>query len=72
MNVGKDVPESQRRDFICMLMSFKILPPLILLKILSEARKYHLNLTVANQFIGQMEEEVKNAVFGSNGHAGFF
>ncbi|MDD3735472.1 MAG: ATP-binding protein, partial [Candidatus Pacebacteria bacterium] len=31
------------------------------------ARKYHLNLTVANQFIGQMEEEVKNAVFGNVG-----
>jgi hypothetical protein len=34
---------------------------------LSEARKYRLNLIVANQFIGQMEEEVKNAVFGNVG-----
>ena len=30
--------------------------------ILSEARKYHLNLTIAHQYIEQMEEEVKNAV----------
>ncbi|EKD85884.1 MAG: hypothetical protein ACD_37C00582G0004, partial [uncultured bacterium] len=36
-------------------------------QILSEARKYRLNLTVANQFIGQMEEEVKNAIFGNVG-----
>jgi len=36
-------------------------------QILSEARKYRLNLIVANQFIGQVEEEVKNAVFGNIG-----
>ncbi|HBD94699.1 MAG TPA: hypothetical protein DC057_11065, partial [Spirochaetia bacterium] len=35
--------------------------------ILSEARKYHLNLTVANQFVSQMDDEVKNAVFGNVG-----
>ena len=35
--------------------------------ILSEARKYKLNLTVANQFTSQMEDEVKNAVFGNVG-----
>lgn len=35
--------------------------------ILSEARKYHLNLTIAHQYIEQMEEEVKNAVFGNVG-----
>jgi hypothetical protein len=36
-------------------------------QILSEARKYRLNLNVANQFISQMEEEIKNAVFGNVG-----
>jgi energy-coupling factor transporter ATP-binding protein EcfA2 len=35
--------------------------------ILSEARKYHLNLTIAHQYVEQMEEEVKNAVFGNMG-----
>lgn len=35
--------------------------------ILSEARKYGLNLTVANQFISQMSPEVKDAVFGNVG-----
>lgn len=35
--------------------------------ILSEARKYHLNLTIAHQYIEQMEEEVRSAVFGNVG-----
>ena len=35
--------------------------------ILSEARKYALNLTVANQYIAQMEDGVKDAVFGNVG-----
>lgn len=35
--------------------------------ILSEARKYKLNLTIANQYIEQMEEEVRDAVFGNVG-----
>ncbi len=35
--------------------------------ILSEARKYGLNLTVANQYIGQMSETVRDAVFGNVG-----
>lgn len=35
--------------------------------ILSEARKYKLNLTIAHQYVEQMEEEVRNAVFGNAG-----
>ena len=35
--------------------------------ILSEARKYKLNLTVANQFIAQLSDDIKNAVFGNVG-----
>lgn len=35
--------------------------------ILSEARKYHLNLIIAHQYIAQMEEEVRDAVFGNVG-----
>ena len=35
--------------------------------ILSEARKYKLNLTIAHQYIEQMEEEVRDAVFGNVG-----
>lgn len=36
-------------------------------EILSEARKYKLNLTIAHQYVEQMEEEVRNAVFGNVG-----
>jgi type IV secretory pathway TraG/TraD family ATPase VirD4 len=35
--------------------------------ILSEARKYKLNLTIAHQYIEQMSEEVRAAVFGNVG-----
>ncbi len=35
--------------------------------ILSEARKYKLNLTIAHQYIEQMDEEVRDAVFGNVG-----
>jgi hypothetical protein len=35
--------------------------------ILSEARKYRLNLIVANQFVGQLSDEIKNAIFGNVG-----
>jgi hypothetical protein len=36
-------------------------------EILSEARKYHLNLTIAHQYVEQMEEQVRAAVFGNVG-----
>lgn len=40
--------------------------------ILSEARKYKLALTVANQFIAQMEEVIRDAVFGNMGTTAAF
>ncbi|MDO8510334.1 MAG: TraM recognition domain-containing protein, partial [bacterium] len=40
--------------------------------ILSEARKYKLALTVAHQFIGQLDENIKNAVFGNVGSLASF
>ncbi len=63
----QDVPEDQRRDFYLYVDEFQNFATPDFAQILSEARKYHLNLTVANQFIGQMEEEVKNAIFGNVG-----
>lgn len=62
-----DVPEDQRRDFFLYVDEFQNFATPDFAVILSEARKYHLGLTVANQFIGQMDEEVKNAVFGNVG-----
>jgi hypothetical protein len=63
----QDIPEDQRRDFFVYVDEFQNFATPDFAVILSEARKYHLALTVANQFIGQMEEEVKNAVFGNVG-----
>ncbi len=61
------IPEEKRRDFYLYVDEFQNFATPDFATILSEARKYHLNLTVANQFIGQVEEEVKNAVFGNVG-----
>lgn len=63
----QDIPESQRKDFYLYVDEFQNFATPDFAQILSEARKYRLNLCVANQFIGQMDEEVKNAVFGNVG-----
>lgn len=62
-----DVPEEQRRDFYLYVDEFQNFATPDFAQILSEARKYHLSLTVANQFIGQIDEEIKNAIFGNVG-----
>ena len=62
-----DTPEDERRDFFLYVDEFQNFATPDFAQILSEARKFRLNLCVANQFIGQMEEEVKNAVFGNVG-----
>ncbi|MFH1705315.1 MAG: DUF87 domain-containing protein [Patescibacteria group bacterium] len=63
----QDIPEEQRRNFYLYVDEFQNFATPDFAQILSEARKYHLNLAVANQFIGQIEEEVKNAIFGNTG-----
>ena len=63
----QDIPEEQRRPFYLYVDEFQNFATSDFAVILSEARKYKLNLTVANQFIGQIDEEVKNAVFGNVG-----
>lgn len=62
-----DLPMEQRRDFYFYVDEFQNFATPDFATILSEARKYRLGLCVANQFIGQVEEEVKNAVFGNVG-----
>lgn len=63
----QDIPESDRKDFYLYVDEFQNFATDTFAEILSEARKYRLNLVVANQFIGQMEDNVKNAVFGNVG-----
>ncbi|GIW61186.1 MAG: hypothetical protein KatS3mg089_0038 [Patescibacteria group bacterium] len=63
----QDMPMEDRRDFFLYVDEFQNFATPDFAQILSEARKYRLNLIVANQFVGQMEEEVKNAIFGNVG-----
>lgn len=59
--------ESDRRDFYLYVDEFQNFANESFASILSEARKYRLNLTVAHQYIAQLEEEVAKAVFGNVG-----
>lgn len=63
----QDIAMAERRDFFLYVDEFQNFATPDFAQILSEARKYRLNLIVANQFVGQMEEEVKNAIFGNVG-----
>jgi hypothetical protein len=63
----QDMPMDKREDFFLYVDEFQNFATPDFAQILSEARKYRLNLIVANQFIGQMEEEIKNAIFGNVG-----
>jgi type IV secretory pathway TraG/TraD family ATPase VirD4 len=63
----QNMPMDQRKDFFLYVDEFQNFATPDFAQILSEARKYRLNLIVANQFIGQMEEEIKNAIFGNVG-----
>lgn len=63
----QDIPEEKRRPFYLYVDEFQNFATPDFAQILSEARKFRLALTVANQFIGQVEEEVKNAIFGNVG-----
>ena len=62
-----NIPEEQRRDFSLYVDEFQNFSTDSFATILSEARKYRLNLTVANQFTTQLTEEIRDAVFGNIG-----
>ncbi|MDX1535802.1 MAG: type IV secretion system DNA-binding domain-containing protein [Candidatus Spechtbacterales bacterium] len=62
-----DTPESQRPDFFLYVDEFQNFATGAFQGILSEARKYHLSLILAHQYIAQMEEEIRDAVFGNIG-----
>ena len=62
-----DIPAEERTPFYLYVDEFQNFATDSFATILSEARKYGLNLTVANQYIAQMPIEVKDAVFGNVG-----
>ncbi|MEK7494567.1 MAG: type IV secretion system DNA-binding domain-containing protein, partial [Patescibacteria group bacterium] len=62
-----DTPEEERADFYLYVDEFQNFATESFANILSEARKYHLNLILANQYVNQIEEEVRDAIFGNAG-----
>lgn len=61
------IPEDERRDFTLYVDEFQNFSTDSFATILSEARKYHLDLIVANQYTTQLTDEIRDAVFGNTG-----
>jgi len=62
-----DIPEEERKDFYLYVDEFQNFATESFANILSEARKYRLSLILAHQYIAQMEDMVRDAVFGNVG-----
>ena len=62
-----NIPENERVDFSLYVDEFQNFSTESFAVIMSEARKYHLNLIVANQFTTQLTEEIRDSVFGNMG-----
>lgn len=61
------IAEEQRRDFILFVDEFQNFATTSFIKILSEARKYRLSLILANQYVEQIDPDVRAAIFGNSG-----
>jgi len=62
-----DIREEKRKDFYFYIDEFQNFATDTFAEILSEARKYHLNLTLAHQYMGQLIQVVQKTVFGNVG-----
>ncbi len=62
-----DVPEEQREDFALYVDEFQNFATDSFESILSEARKYRLNLILANQFVSQLTDKIREAIIGNVG-----
>lgn len=62
-----NLPEGERKDFYLYVDEFQNFATSSFIKILSEARKYRLNLILANQYVAQLSEEIQKAIFGNVG-----
>lgn len=67
-----DIPFDQRKDFFLYVDEFQNFATESFAKVLSEARKFKLNLTMTNQYIEQLPITVRNAIFGNVGSLGSF
>jgi len=66
------IAEDQRKDFYLYIDEFQNFTTDSVATILSEARKYKLNLIMAHQYIPQLTDQIKNAVLGNVGTIGAF
>ncbi|RLC37834.1 hypothetical protein DRH29_00240 [candidate division Kazan bacterium] len=62
-----DMPESERKDFYLYIDEFQNVTTNSITTILSEARKYKLDLIIAHQFMAQLDEKIRDAVLGNVG-----
>lgn len=62
-----DEPEASRRDFFLYVDEFQNFTTGSFASVLSEARKFHLSLIVAHQYLAQLNEETASAVWGNVG-----
>lgn len=63
----QDTPKEKRRPFYFYVDEFQNFATPDFAQMLSEARKYNLSLILANQFVSQLDEEVRDAIFGNVG-----
>jgi hypothetical protein len=63
----QNVPEDRRRDFYLYVDEFQSFTTSGFVDILSEARKYRLNLILANQYLHQVDERIRRAILGNVG-----
>lgn len=62
-----DMPEKDRKDFFLYIDEFQNFASESFVSILSEARKYRLALILSHQYIAQLDDTVRDAVFGNVG-----
>lgn len=62
-----NIPEEERRDFFLYIDEFHNVTTNTIASVLAEARKYHLSMIFGHQFVGQIDEETRKAIFGNVG-----
>jgi len=62
-----DIPAEKRRDFFVYVDEFQSFTTLALVNMFSELRKYRVGFTVANQYLNQLDPDIRHAVIGNAG-----
>ncbi|HRU35858.1 MAG TPA: TraM recognition domain-containing protein [Candidatus Paceibacterota bacterium] len=63
-----ELPEEERKDFYLYIDEFQNFTTPSITTILSEARKYRLDLIISHQFIAQLQDKIREAIFGNVGN----